>query len=376
MKTAVQLVANYRRFAERENLPEIVPGRIVNDVAKTTFNYSMEEPILREFGSYFEVDHPYSFSTLQPCIRTGDFVDIRSGKIGDHASLFHIFPADFRMDPRASEWQALHRLVVGRLVQFLFVEARLDPAHTFVTCFGGGRPNDFCPSLVERHAVLPADTDTIDTFLRAGVPAQNIEQSSSAGTFLVTFAEDDDFYSGCRYEVFADVAGRRVEVATGEALFLRQVREGGQTVALRPMEASVGAAVLGLERLLVAINQLPTVFHCDHIQPLWQDLTTGSGDPRFVPAIKLVDALRAAHLIWADTQGGSGLNSSLKERLRAFIATILDGAEAINLDEREMRRLLLRNAELQPWLPQLSDVVPKLSSTIAAKLVARRARTR
>lgn len=373
MILAADVIERYREYSIKEGLREIPPGAIVNNVDPVTFNYSLEEPILREFGSFFNITHPYSFSTIQPCIRTGDFAAIKRGTLDDHVSQFTVLPVDFQLHPNMDEWEKLHLKAVQRLTHLIFSVFRLDPLKTHAICFGGGSPNEICSSLRKPYKSLPPDDVARGVFLAAGVPPENITMPFSQDTFLLTFPGNQDFYSGYRYEIFYQVGNRLVEIGTGEALFLKQIRENSMVVELQPLNAAIVVCVVGLERMLVALNEFDSVFDCDHIAALWQGKHVDIQAMQEA-LIRMADNIRAIHLIWGQTDGGASLIRTLRDRLRSFVAFFLDLCLQTKTTDEQIMHLFDLNAHLQPWQNGLAESATKAALAMIEKLNRRRAK--
>lgn len=350
MLTAQSIVAAYRAFCERENIPTITPSPVVNEASKTSFNYSLEEPILRKFGTYFNITEKYRFGTIQPCIRTGDFVNIKAGQIDNHLTLFHILPVSYELSPDRNDLPKLQDLAIQRFFRFVCGDLGLDQKRIHVVYFGGGDIRNIAPNLIA-PLIIPEDVITRKAFSNTA----SCVASSDTETFLTSFGEADDFYSGYRFEIYYKRSnGVLVEIGTGESLNYRQIRSDGQTYQILPAEFSISPLAVGLERILYAFNDYHDVFCCDHIAPLVKSTLENSSNCSELESKLLIDSLRAIHMVMADSQCGATLNSSLKGRLRMLTNHFAGLALKVGLGG-DVIGLLEMNAAIQPWDVSLNN---------------------
>jgi alanyl-tRNA synthetase len=350
MLTAQSIVAAYRAFCERENLPTITPSPVVNEASKTSFNYSLEEPILRKFGTYFNITEKYRFGTIQPCIRTGDFANIKAGRIDNHLTLFHILPVSYELSPDRNDLPKLQELAIKRFFRFVCGDLGLDQNLLHVIYFGGGKLETLCKIDGHTGIDIPPDEITYNTFRTLGLKDSQLERDTSPDTYLVSFSEPYDFYAGYRFELYFRHKGTLIEIGTGEALNMKQRRDSyGITYKIETMNMAVCPIVVGLERLLLANSTYDDIFSCDHIKPLLEFISKDCPNAETAQIKQFIDSVRTLHAILADVPNIKLLNSSLRERVRAISNYFADLFIEGKFNREVLSRILRENSALQPW---------------------------
>ncbi len=366
----IDIYRYYREFAERKGLPWIEPAPLVNEVDHRAFNYSLEGPILREFGEFLNITHYYEMATVQPCIRGGDVSRIKRGETDNHLVLFNIFPLAFPLLPDVNDLERYHRRAIANLIEFI-EGAGLDIGKLKVTYFAGGNIADISKGQVPVNKSFPEDSVTRESFLEAGLSDSQIEPVASLDTFVATFAGDGDFYAGNRYEIHYPLGnGKLLEIGTGEALAYRQVRVKEATTDIVPAHSGVAPVVLGMERLQAALENRNDVLSISTLRLL--------GD-KFAPLLKETDGrsrllaanfFRAAHVVLAQTHGVR-LNSSLSSRRRVILSQTCSMLSDTKTRPADYVEALNFDAELHPWIPGLKAETEMVAELLVQNLQRR-----
>ena len=365
MKTA-DIIAAFKDAVARHGLELIPRARMVNDADPMSFNYSLEEPLIRRYGSFLDVSSPWAFAALQPCIRVADFDRLRKGRgNGQHLSMFNMLVPFFATHPDRTEMERLHREAVCVLVGFLR-EAGLDASRLLVSYFGGGKLCDFSGGEVDLDIEFPPDEITPKAFADLGLGPEQLAAESNLDTFLVTFSQLVDFWAGYRFEVYVrDRTGGRFEVATGEAVAYRRVVSGGRVQDVVPAAGCVVPVVVGAERLATVLENAASVFESDTMKPLCDFVRSRArcDDPTAVRV--LVDAVRATQMIFADDITWDSLNHRLREDLRTYFVEIETRMADLGLGQEDLAELTEMNAAVQLWLPELIEGAQPMRETLA-----------
>lgn len=148
--------------------------------------------------------------------------------------------------------------------------------------------------------------------------------------------------------------GVLLDIATTEYLMWKPIFQGDQSkskniVNLEESQSSFIISALGLERLCMAVNDLPTVRDVDYISrvyDLYEEVINKSEDEY------IVESLRALHRVYSDIKKfGFKLSKHHKIKMRPLLRSLpLNKLNRVNLEE-----LLNLHAETQPWHPELKD---------------------
>lgn len=352
---ASELLRLYDSFTRKNGWERIHRSNIINDVDPSAFNYSMEEPIMRRFGGFFNIMSPWVFSAVQPCIRTGDFGRLKSdSRDQSHLTLFHIMPTPFRLEPDQNQFSQWHCDGIVKPLHFLTEIIGLDIRRIRLSYFGGGTLREISSGRIPSDEAFRPDQDTIDACLDYGMSKQQMLPDSSSDTFLCVSPVAGAFYAGYRYEFFYQMpADYLLEIGTGEALEWKQRIEDGRVVGIEKMSGSVFVTALGLERCLFAVNENRTISECDHIQSVIDMVSNAKTSLNKRDIFLFVDALRAVHMVAADGGNYSGLNKHLREQFRQLMKRVTSIAEKAGLAPSIIREALIQNALAQSWIPEL-----------------------
>ena len=369
----IDIYRHYREFAKRKGLPWIDPAPLVNEVDDQDFNYSLEEPILREFGGFLDINHYHDIATVQPCIRGGDVNRIRRGESYNHTVLFNIFPLAFPLLPNVADLERYHRKAIKNVVTFI-KEVGLDLGKLRVTYFAGGNIYDISKGRVLVKKSFPEDRVTLESFLDEGLRKSQLEPVASLDTFVATFAGNGDFYAGPRYEIFYPLGnGGLLEIGTGEALPYRQVREKETTIDIMPASCAVAPVALGLERVQAALENTDNISSVSTFRLLGNKLSPllKGGDKR--NGLRAANFFRAAHVVLSQTHKVR-LSGSLSSRRRVIISELCSMLSTKRCRLSEYVEALDLNAELLPWIPGLNNNTEVVAEVLIENLQRRSSR--
>nr|VFK10108.1 MAG: hypothetical protein BECKLPF1236A_GA0070988_1003210 [Candidatus Kentron sp. LPFa]VFK26099.1 MAG: hypothetical protein BECKLPF1236C_GA0070990_100309 [Candidatus Kentron sp. LPFa] len=370
--TLIETYHKYRVFAQRKKLSWITPSPLVNAVDNKSFNYSLEEPILREFGSYFSFTHPYRFSTMQPCTRGADIGRIKKGKTQNHLALFHIFPTAFSLSPNLEKINVYHRDAIFDTVDYLRATG-IDIRKLKVTYFSGGNLHDISNGYVSVHKTFPADIVTLQSFLEAGLENNQLVPLANLDTFVATFDGDEDFLAGNRFEIYHPLSDNSalLEIATGESLKYRQVRRNKVTIDILPAPCCATPVAIGLERLQAILENRTSVRSISALTDIADLLAPLLGSSARKDKLIAADFFRAAHLVLAQTHK-TRLNASISEQRRVILSHLCRQSWNQDILASNFLPVLRRNAALHPWLPELADGAEIVADLLIKNIERRR----
>lgn len=359
INTTKVIIDKYREYILGSRCNFIQRASIVNNVDLTSFNYSVEEPILREYGSLYDIKHDYSFGTVQPCIRTRDAAHIFDDDI--HLSQFTIMPLPF-------SFYAEKRNLIETRVNYLqnalcfFRNIGIDLDRLCVTFFPGAYFDSMIKS--SSHIYIEPDIVTKKVCLNAGIPEKNLIAGKPFDNFLCTSGVSEKFYAGYRYEIFyKGNNGALFEIATGETLlWLQETKDS--TTELLEMPGFGLVIGLGLERCLMASENKDRIFEISIIASLMEVFIQNNIQIEVGDSFMIIDALRALHIIVCDGGGYSQLNRNQRNHVRVFLKRIAMIMLKYSIPEEIICDVLVENARIQFWLGDMSFCTDKVMSEI------------
>jgi len=360
--TLSELTHLLEKNCELGHLEKIKRAPIINNVVEETFNYSLEEPVLRKYDSLVNITSPWSFFTIQPCIRMSDFSRVKKGELY-HSPYFNIAPVDFQLSTNPADLSSLHESSIKRLCYFLIDKIGLEPRNFIVRYFPGGYIDEIDKRIkIKRY--FEEDKITYKVFTEFGLSSQQFEPVRNSDTLLFTFPKPIEFWVGYRYEVLYKLEnGNLIEIATGEAVKdKRIVDEEGNIIDIQPMNGCIVPVVVGIERLLIGANNLNSIFECEHLVPIFHFINKKIKD--IITTRIFTFSLQAVHIIVTDSKYLDHLNPSLRNDFNTFLKPIYNAIKNYSFSLEDLEFLLQKNAELQFWIPELKNSVRQVIDEI------------
>lgn len=370
--TFKKTIQHYFDFAKKHKLSWIDPAPLINEVDHKAFNYSLEEPILRRFGGYFDITEKYNFSTIQPCIRGADVAAIKRHQTKKHLSLFHIMPTNFYLSPYPKKLPEMQPQGIKNTLTFLD-SLGIDLSRLLITYFPGGYLDEISQGTVPVHKYFQEDIITVNAFCDFGLRENQLLPVSNLSTFVATFPGKTDFYAGNRFEIFYTFQQDKIiEIGSGESLKYRQIQKNGITSDIIDANCSIAAIVLGLERLQSVVEKHYSVFKIESMLMLAKEIIRKNKKKiNLETALEIVDALRAAHLVLAQL-GSNPVGKYFKEQKRIIISRCCHLLQINSLlDEELILFLLQNNASFYPWLSVLNIQAERVGTIITSKVKKR-----
>ncbi|GAB4503254.1 MAG: hypothetical protein Fur0043_02460 [Anaerolineales bacterium] len=348
-------------FFERRGYHVIPGSSLVDDSLPMTFVMSAGlVQVERGIGKPAETDG--NLVLVQNCFRHFDLE--RIGRSDVHLSLFRMlgaftFGAIRREERIAETWELLTR------------HYGLAPRDLWATYFQGDR-------LAGQS--LPPDTETYQTWRKLGLPAERLVGLGLGQNY---WRQGGNFLGGEHHrkcgpisEIWLDrgntghcnepcqpgcSCGRFVEFVN--ILFI----ESQEREAIICLDSPFTETVIGVERLAMALEGVPSIFDCSEIKPLLEMIRAEERDPvcsgteRPVYERQIADHLRALLFLTADgaPPPGKGGRAYLMRRL---VRELLTAQRLLGLDgEKCLPRLISSTARLcapiHPGIPAIQDAV-------------------
>lgn len=357
----VEKLRNFPKYAGTE-LRRAAP--VVNDGFPGTFNLSFTEPEwLEEFGSFLDLNKQFVYSKIQPVIRLNDFLEKIACEEGapskQHLCLFEMADVSgIPCLPQILEDKELETRAWESLWRFLVKEIGLEPEQLLAKYFEGGTVFEATKGKYYFPKILPKDDFTLQKLLELGMPAENLLPDRTRDSLLALNIFGRPTPWGYRSEVFyRPENGPLIDIATVEALLWRPVFRNNEIISLTDWKSSCAFSVIGAERLLMAANNLDSVYDCNHIKPLIEQILEKSKESEVQEARIVCEALRSTHRIIVDAKNYRSLSKNRRYRFRKFVKAAAFAAKRLGfeLSEKNIDDALELQAKLQPQYPELKN---------------------
>lgn len=358
---------NFPKYAGTKQYPS---ASVCNDGFPSCFNLSFaENELFKEFGQYLNYDKDLIYSKIQPCIRHQDFDSILKDSDDRYKYLSVFDMADvggFIVLLDGQKQEETIKFSITSMLKFL-EEVGLDKNNLKISCFDETSINEATAGKYPLDKKLPTD------------PMLNYwkEVSKLTDDHFIADHTRDTLLSlrvfglptpwGYRNEIFYNHKGKLLDIGTVEYLPYRPVYDDeGKITDIVEFNHSVAISAVGVERIAMAVNGLDNVWEVDTIAPLIQQITEISKTNNAMSAMIVAQSLRAIHRVVTDAGTYSSLNNRRKEYLRNFYRAFFQELETLGIESESSlyKDLLAKNAELQPFYPELSESIDKTITEI------------
>jgi len=345
-------IENFSKYSGVQRIPHSL---IVNKGFPGNFNISFgEAPFLEKFGNYLDNSESYNFSTIQQVIRVNDFNDALDDT---HLLLFDMADVSGFIggkDVADEKRKDIADFTIRKIFEFLINELGLEPKRFVVSYLAGGQVEKVTAGKYKFDKNLEADP-FIKIAKEFGINDEQFIQDQTRTTLLALNFTPPVAW-GYRNEILykTDNLSEPLDIASIENLLWKPIYEDGTVVDLVRWENFWSFSVVGIERLLMLVNNSNKAFEADHIMPLITKFLeiTKSSDIQLCRVT--IELLRVFHRIVADMENFSNISDSRREKLIPFRRKFLQNCEKLGFDYKQgLKELLIFNAELQPCYPEL-----------------------
>lgn len=343
---------------------------VVSRLFPGQFNYCLDEQNLaNKYPDLVHMTEDEHFHKIQPAIRLADYFNKYASQMTktDHLGLFSLSTLNgCHVVPKEQGGRFYEQAVQG-MITFL-TKAGLDPSRLKITYFGGATAKDVEMSrkkpgqegkvLVDRY--LEKDELAETTWVRKGLAKEQLTAIHTRDNFLTTNWDVMLGPWGYRNEILYQLKdGRWLDIGTIERLIMYptvEVRLSPQGIAkyvtgINPWDRTVIIDAVGLERLLLAIEEKPSIFETTLLQPLVDTNQT----------LQYIESVRMLHRIFTDATWDELLSKQRKAKTNKIMAAI-DG-----LPRAEIETLLQIHAEQYAYLfPELQNGIERTIKEIDA----------
>lgn len=276
-------------------------------------------------------------------------IDLNRVGFGPHLSLFEMSVSlritDFTRDHCIREIQWAFEILSKVL--------GVDPRRLYVTTFPG----------TEVYGVnVEADDWSAIAWQEMGVPSKNIVRAPGEACILIPESANEP--AGIRSEVFYKPAKSEAafEIATLEFLRYKTVSmKGARSLRALPDGLGLLATAFGIERLILAVDGLESIFDVQDLRALVESIARSVGYPSYhqlnpYPYRILADAFRASSAIIQSGQVQD--NSRRGQILRNVIGRLRRMSSELGVPCREIIAALLPDSDrTNPWANKLLDLL-------------------
>ncbi|MDP2812594.1 MAG: hypothetical protein Q8O32_02785 [bacterium] len=361
------IIINYPKFPGTQTVSR---ASVCNDGFPGTFNLSYSEAeMIEHFGQYLDYDKDLIYSKIQPVIRFQDWEHIA---IADEHSYRYLSVFDLAdiggsiVLKQNKNWQKTVQISIDSLAKFLFDVILLDKTKIRISYFQGGDVSQVTKEKYKLNFKLPTD-ETREFWKQHGIQEKQFIPDESRDTLLALNVFGLPTPWGFRHEINYLHNGKLLDIATFEYLFYRPIFNNNTLVGLRRWEHLFVISAVGLERLLMVINNFHHITECSHIRPLVESILNVATEKKESEAEILTQALRAIHLIITDCDSYTNLSPRRKEKLRSFLKAVISSHNklGISLSKTNLEKWFKLNTELQPFYPELKKSVKRTVREVA-----------
>ncbi len=338
------------------------PASVCNDGFPGSFNLSYSEAeMIENFGQYLNYDKDLIYSKIQPVIRYLDWKHIANADEYSYRYLNLFDLADVGGAIVLSDPKNIHEVVefsIKSLNNFLFDKLKLDKSKLRVSYFPGGDIKTATKGKYDFDLELPKD-EAVEVWKKFGIREEQFMPELSRDTLLALNVFGLPTPWGFRHEINYLHKGKLLDIATFEYIIYRPIFKEGKIVNLQNWEHLFSISAVGLDRILMVVNDLGKVTDCSHIKPLVELCLEKSKNKDEEKAIIAIQALRSIHRILTDCGSFASLARQRKEKIRDFYRGIATSFLGLGIIEISMvlDELLKLNAKLQDYYPELGGSV-------------------
>ncbi len=345
---------NFPKYPGTKKYP---PASVCNSGFPSCFNVSMTEAEMHKlWGQYLKYDCDLIYSKIQPVIRHNDWQIILNDTENRYRYLSVFDMADVA-GLIIQKGNAKHREAVEFSINSMlsFIKSlSLDLNKIRVAYFEETNIDEATDGKYKLNKNFP--TDPMFTYWEnsSGLKKNQFIANHNRDTMLSLNIFGLPTPWGYRNEIFYEHQGRLLDIGTVEHLMYAPVfNEQKEVVDIKPFEHSIAVTGVGVERILMVVNDISNVWDIDTIKPLVEKVEKLFNLDE-IKAMQVVQALRVIHRIIADCNFYANLgNKSRKKYFTKFFKTVAKHIDFNTENLRKIEELLILNSKLQPFYPEL-----------------------
>jgi hypothetical protein len=333
---------------------------VVNDGFPGNFNLSLNEPeLLDTFGDYLNYDKSLFFAKIQPVIRSNDFEQkILSKTSIKHLGLFEMAGISLA-DTKSTNLATNTQRVINWIWKLLIDKLNFDPSKIYVKLSSGGTIEKLTKGKYKINKDIDKDELSYNYWKELGVPEKNFIWDNTRDTFLSLFMFSRPTPWGYRNEILYDIGeGNKeenlldigtIEYFPWKPIFVSdgQKKKDYMIKEIQPWENSIAIAGVGVERLLIVLNNFKNSVECSHIFPLFSKVLKDSRNKDQKVSFILTETIRVLHRVLTDSAGYVNLSSNRKLVLSIYINELYNSLKLLGIPLKNIKKYLKINSNLQ-----------------------------
>ncbi|MEK7185128.1 MAG: hypothetical protein AAB726_00725 [Patescibacteria group bacterium] len=362
-----------KNFPKYPGTIEKSPASVCNDGFPGTFNMSYSEAEMIEyFGQYLDYNKDLIYSKIQPVIRYQDWKHIADADEHSYRYLSLFDLADIGGAIILKEQKNVKGVIhfcVKNLYTFLIENLKLKKENLRISFFPGGDVKTATKGKYDFDYQLPSD-ETVSVWKELGLKEGQFLPEFSRDTLLAVNIFGLPTPWGFRHEVNYLHKGKLLDIATFEYIIYRPIFKEGKIVDLREWEHLFSISAVGLDRILMVVNDLEKTTDCPHIKPLIELCLEKSKNKDEKKAIIAAQAIRSLHRVFTDCDSFTNLTRKRKEKVRNFYTGINSSFKSLGITDGSnlLDELLTLNSTLQNYYPELRNSIKITKEEILAGL--------
>jgi len=348
-----KLLENFPKYQGSKKFPNF---SVVNEGFPGKFNLSfVEAEWMKLFHNFIRISRSLIYTKIQPVIRDNDFVKIIIPKKRDSYKYLGLFDmADISgcvTLTNQKKWQEIARFTIDSMWIFLIDTLKLDSDKLFIKIFNGGKISEVTKGRYNIDRYIEADKFGMNEWKKMGINESNFILDNTRDTLLTLYLNQPTPW-GYRTEILYDIGkDELLDIGTVEYVIWEPIIKDGKIIGIKPWNCCFVINLVGVERILMVKNKLDHIVKCDHIYPLYKKIENLCDDK--TDAFLMTESLRVIHRVIADSNGYKNLSRNKKRIFRYYLNTIKN----FKTNEDILKKLLSKNAELQPCYPELKKSV-------------------
>ena len=285
------------------------------------FNLSFAEyEMLENYNGYIKYDHDLIFSKIQPCIRHQDWKTI----VDDNNERFRYLSVFDMADISGmivkqgnTDQEKAAKFVIKSFIDFI-KNAGLDIKNLRVSYFSGDTIINATKGKYNIEKIIEADP-LKSYWTELGLKENQLIPDNTRKTLLSLRIYGLPTPWGYRNEINYISNDKEIDIGTVEYMrFQPIISDNDEIVDIEPFEDTVAVSAIGVERLVMVLNNFKNIWEIDTVQPLIKKVESIALIKDPINIMILVQALRAIHRIVCDGGTYSSLNRKRGKILRGF----------------------------------------------------------
>ncbi len=359
MTTFHQLLLNLCQAKKYPGTKQIDPAPLINEGYPSNFNLSFayyewtkKEGQTGPNQQYISFAGDMFYSKYQPCFRYNDWRQVcesENGSRNKHLSYFHMADVSGLMARSDKKYQkTIGEFSIKALLKFIECLG-LNTENVYVSFCTGGSVRTLTANKYLFSKNIGMDP-FIDTWIECGLPKANLIPDQTRDTLLAlrNYARPSPW--GYRNEVYYKLHnGELLDIATVEHLcFEPTFDERMNIIDLNQYQHSFSVSAVGVERLLVALNNLNDIRDVNIIKPLYEYICKEHGNISQKDADVIIQTIRPMQAVISDGGKWRALNPRRKEIMRHLYSKLADELAKYQqpVTGPLLQHLLALNAEL------------------------------